>query len=162
MNNAVTVASPPDLPPVSDPREATELMTRLSDVMDELLALVSEETKLVRAGQLKDAAALERRKAELSRTYVADSGRLKASTAYLSASFPEFVGLLRQRHETFHALLQVNLAVLATAHAVSEGIMRGVSTEIARKASPQTYGASGRQTLPGPRGAQPLTVSRVL
>ena len=40
----------------------------------------------------------------------------------------------------------MNLTVLATAHAVSESIMRGVSAELARKATPQAYGASGRAT----------------
>ena len=55
-----------------------------------------------------------------------------------------------------------NLTVLATAHAVSESIMRGVSTELARKATPQGYGASGRATAPAASSQQPLTVSRVL
>ena len=41
---------------------------------------------------------------------------------------------LQPRHDTFRALLQINLTVLATAHAVSEGIVRGVSGELARKA----------------------------
>ena len=50
---------------------------------------------------------------------------------------------LRQRHDLFRAVLQMNLTVLATAHAVSESIMRGVSSELARKATPQgAYGAS--------------------
>jgi hypothetical protein len=52
--------------------------------------------------------------------------------------------------------------VLATAHAVSEGIVRGVSGELARKSSPQTYGASGRANTPDPRAAQPLALSRML
>jgi hypothetical protein len=51
---------------------------------------------------------------------------------------------------------------LATAHAVSEGLVRGVSGELARKAAPQTYGASGRANAPDPRKAVPLAVSRVL
>ena len=56
----------------------------------------------------------------------------------------------------------MNLTVLATAHAVSESIMRGVSSELARRATPQAYGASGRATAPGAAAMQPLTVSRVL
>ena len=69
---------------------------------------------------------------------------------------------LIRRHDSFRALLQINLTVLATAHAVSEGIVRGVSGELARKASPQTYGASGRANAPDPRTAPPLAVSRML
>jgi hypothetical protein len=56
----------------------------------------------------------------------------------------------------------MNLTVLATAHAVSESIMRGVSAELARKATPQGYGASGRAAVPGAATMQPLTLSRVL
>ena len=71
-------------------------------------------------------------------------------------------GPLRRRHAAFQSALQVNLTVLATAHAVSEGIMRGVSDSLARKSSPASYGPSGRSNVPGARHAPPLTVSRVL
>ena len=69
---------------------------------------------------------------------------------------------MRKRHDAFRALLQTNLTVLATAHAVSEGIIRGVSGELARKQAPSTYGASGRTNTPGPKASQPLAVSRTL
>ena len=36
-------------------------------------------------------------------------------------------------------MLQINLTVLATAHAVSEGIVRGVNTEMQRRNIPNTY-----------------------
>jgi hypothetical protein len=52
--------------------------------------------------------------------------------------------------------------VLATAHAVSEGIMRRLSGDLARKTSPQVYGASGRASAPDPRRAHPLALSRTL
>jgi hypothetical protein len=52
--------------------------------------------------------------------------------------------------------------VLATAHAVSEGIVRGVSGEMARKSTPQTYGASGRANVPSRSAAAPIALSRVL
>jgi hypothetical protein len=52
------------------------------------------------------------------------------------------------------------MVVLATAHAVSEGIMRRLSGDMARKAAPQVYGASGRATAPSPKHSRPLAVSR--
>ena len=71
-----------------------------------------------------------------------------ASQAISPGSSPRLEAL-RRHHDTFRALLQINLTVLATAHAVSEGIVRGVSGEMARHAAPQTYGASGpRQPRP--------------
>jgi len=54
------------------------------------------------------------------------------------------------------------MVVLATAHAVSEGIMRRLSGDLARQASPQVYGASGRAATPNPRHGRPLAVSRSL
>ena len=69
---------------------------------------------------------------------------------------------MRKRHDAFQALLQINLTVLATAHAVSEGIIRGVSGELARKRAPSTYGASGRANAPSAKASQPLAVSRTL
>ena len=69
---------------------------------------------------------------------------------------------LARRHDLLQAALKTNLVVLATAHAVSEGIVRRLSSDLARKASPQVYGASGRTTAPDPKRAQPLAFSRTL
>ena len=148
--------------PVASPEEARELVAHYNEVMDTLLQMIEEETELVRAGRLRDAARLADDKAALARLYVADTARLQASKAYLMATLPALLDGVRARHDTFRSLLQINLTVLATAHAVSEGIMRGVSEDITRKSSLQTYGASGRQNVPPPRTSQPLTVSRVL
>jgi hypothetical protein len=159
-----TIAAPPPVSgaPVGSAAEAELLFKHLGDVMDGLLATVEQETALVRAGKLGEAAKLEPSKHELSQLYLADTARVQASQSYLKQTMPAALAELRKRHDTFHALLQMNLTVLATAHAVSESIMRGVSNELARKATPQGYGASGRTTAPSPSGLQPLTVSRVL
>jgi hypothetical protein len=154
--------TPDPLPPaVTDVSEAQAVISHLTDVMDALLGVVDEETTLVRAGRLREAAKLEPTKSELARLYVTDAARLKISKHYLAQSAPGVLRALRERHQAFHALLQMNLTVLATAHAVFEGIMRGLSQEVARKASPQTYGASGRANAPKPQMRLPLTVSRV-
>ena len=147
---------------VTNIAEAELLMKHLMDVMDALLGVVEQETELVRAGDLRGAAKLEASKAELSRLYFLDAARLKASQAFLKQSMPEIFAALRQRHDLFHALLQMNLTVLATAHAVSESIMRGASEELARRATPSAYGASGRAAVPPPSSLQPLAISRVL
>lgn len=139
-----------------------ELIAKLTGLMGQIIALVEKETELVRAGKLTEASKLEPQKTELSGQYLAIAGQIKAAQPQLTKTMPGELQALRHRHEEFHAILQMNLTVLATAHAVSEGIMRGVSTELARKASPQTYGASGQHSTPSPRTAQPLTVSRVL
>jgi hypothetical protein len=147
---------------VPSQQEAEQLVRGLLNVMDALLATVERETELVRAGNLTEAAALEASKTELAGRYLATTTRLKANAAHLSQDLPKTLDLLRERHDLFRALLQINLAVLATAHAVSEGIIRGAAGEVARKAAPQTYGASGRTTNRPPTAVQPVAVSRRL
>jgi hypothetical protein len=148
--------------PVGSQAEAQQLIGHLSDVMDALLGLVEEETRLVRQGKLTEMARLGEKKTALARLYLADTTRLQASEPYLKQTVPGVLQVLRERHNTFRAMLQINLTVLATAHAVAEGIIRGVSEEMNRKSGPQTYGASGRQMAPPARTSQPLTLSRTL
>lgn len=143
-------------------RQSPEVLTELSLVMDTIIQVIEQETALVRAGRLRDASKLEPEKRDLSNRYHAAVGRIRDVLPQLSATAPDSVANVKRKHEEFRALLQVNLTVLATAHAVSEGIMRGVSDELARKAAPSTYGATGRANAPGPGTAQPLAVSRVL
>lgn len=148
--------------PITTPAEAKELAAHFFEVMDALIGVIQQETELVRAGRVGQALKLEQPKADLTRWYIADTLRLRASQSLLSQLIPGEIQELRRRHDTFRALLQINLTVLATAHAVSEGIVRGVSGEMARKVAPSTYGASGRAVAPRSNAAQPLAVSRSL
>ena len=148
--------------PVETAAEAENLIRHLLAAMDALVATVEQETALVRAGKLKDAAALEAAKAELARTYVNDTTQVKANLPALKKQVPDLLAALRKQHDTFNALLQINLTVLATAHAVSEGLIRGAHSEVARKNAPQTYGNSGRPVAPPKNAAVPVSVSRSL
>lgn len=142
--------------------DAGKLILHLTSLMADIITIVEQETELVRAGKLTEAAKLEPAKTALAQQYMAAANILQGQKPLLARAAPDQLDVLRHRHNEFHALLQINLTVLATAHAVSEGIMRGVSTELARKAAPQTYGASGQHCAPSPNAAQPLAVSRVL
>lgn len=142
--------------------EAERVIANLEKIMDALLSTVEEETALVRAGRLNEATQLEVKKTELAGHYLADTERLKAGRHYVERSLPAALHSLRERHNSFHALLQINLAVLATAHAVSEGIIRGVSEEVNRNQAPTTYGATGRANATPPKQNQPLAICRTL
>jgi hypothetical protein len=152
----------PSSQPITTAAEAQSLAAHYIEVMDALLGVIQQETDLVRAGRLSQAANLAEPKTDLARLYIADTLKLRANWSRLGRLMPEAMSELLRRHDSFRALLQINLTVLATAHAVSEGIVRGVSGEIARKDRPQTYGASGRASVPDPRVAPPLAVSRSL
>lgn len=142
--------------------EAEQAIANLNTIMDRLEQTVAEETVQVRAGHLRAAAELEGVKSELARRFSAESARLRAAGELIARDLPRAVAALRARHAAFQAMLQTNLTVLATAHAVSEGIIRGVSGELARRQAPTTYGASGRTNVPSPKTSQPLAFSRAL
>ena len=149
-------------PTATTAAEARELAQNMMDVMSALLGVIERETELVRAGKLREAMAFEPEKTALSRRYVSAVGHLKASQKYLAQSAPELLTTLHRHHDTFRAMLQVNLTVLATAHAVSESIVRGVNAEMQRRNIPNTYTAAGRRAAPGPKHITPLSVSRSL
>jgi hypothetical protein len=142
--------------------EARKIAEQLMDAMSALLGLIERETELVRAGQVREAMTLESKKQELSRNYVGAVSQLKANQAQLAKSEPELLSTLHRHHDAFRAMLQVNLTVLATAHAVSESVVRGVNAEIQKRNVPNTYTAAGRRAAPGPRHITPLAVSRSL
>jgi hypothetical protein len=160
MTTSANAPAPPA--PVTTTADANDLAAHYIEVMDALIDVVQRETELVRAGHLAQATALEQTKSELARLYVTDTMRLRASKDQLARIAPQVVPELVRRHDEFRALLQVNLTVLATAHAVSEGIVRGVNTEIQRRNIPNTYTAAGQRAQPGRANITPLAVSRSL
>ncbi len=149
-------------PSVSNPSDARKLADALIKVMDSLLKLIEQETALVRAGKIREAMRLDTEKTDLSRRYVSAIAGLRVNQRYMAQMTPDLLAALHRRHDTFRAMLQVNLTVLATAHAVSEGIVRGVNGEMQRRAAPSTYTASGNRNMAGTRHAAPLTLSRTL
>ena len=130
---------------------------------DKLLAVVERETELVRAGKVREAMALEQQKTELTRPLChRDRDHCGSRRNIWRRSRPTCWPRCMRHHETFRAMLQINLTVLATAHAVSEGIVRGVNAEVQRRNMPNTYTAAGQRAAPGPRHITPLAVSRSL
>ena len=142
---------PSAIPLAATPADARKLAEGLMEVMSALLGVIERETELVRAGKVREAMALEPNKTELSRRYVGTIAHLKSSQSYLARATPELLTTLHRHHDVFRAMLQVNLTVLATAHAVSEGIVRGVNTEMQRRNVPNTYTATGQRAAPSPR-----------
>src|ERR1700733_3614681 len=120
------------IPMAATPAEARKLAENLMDVMSALLGVIERETELVRAGKLREAMTFEPAKTDQSRRYVNAVGQLKASQKYLSQPAPEVLAPLHRDHGTFRPMLQINLTVLATAHAVSESNVRGVNAEMQR------------------------------
>lgn len=142
--------------------EAWDVINQLDAIIAALEDIIAQEEVLVRAGRLVEVARIAPRKDELARRYLADTQRLKGALPRLHGELGPRLDAVKARHGDFRARLQLNITVLATAHAVSEGIIRGLSQELSRKATPQVYGASGRTLAARPNHAAPLAVSRSL
>ena len=144
------------------PAEGEPLIAHLMEVMEALLGTVEEETALVRAGKLTEAAKLEAPKADLSRPVYRRHRRIRASQDYLDQVTPTMAAELRNRHDLFRAVLQMNFTVLATAHAVSESIMRGSRRSSPARRRRRPMARRGAPRCRRPQACNLLTLSRVL
>lgn len=142
--------------------EAEAAIAQAADLIEKLRRLLEQETALVHAGKVRKAAALGQAKSELAGQLYTCGERIKANTKFLLRAAPAAAAALNRVQEGFRAVLQKNMVVLATAHAVSEGIVRRLSGDLARKTSPQVYGATGRTAAPNPKHGKPLAISKVL
>lgn len=142
--------------------EAEAAIAQVADLIVKLRGVIEQETALVHAGKVREASTLAPQKSELTGKLHVVGERLKANAKFLLRAAPAHAAALHSLQDGFRSVLQRNMIVLATAHAVSEGIVRRLSGDLARKAAPQVYGASGRAVTPRPRDGKPLAVSRVL
>jgi flagellar biosynthesis/type III secretory pathway chaperone len=148
--------------PIATVVEGEQAIANMMTLIRELTGVVEQEMTLVHAGRIRAATALEPAKTELAGQLMTAGERLKRNAKFLLQALPAECVTLAGVQESLRAVLQRNMMVLATAHAVSEGIMRRLSGDLARKSSPQVYGASGRTAAPNPRHGRPLALSRVL
>ncbi|MEA2934271.1 MAG: hypothetical protein QOD74_917 [Variibacter sp.] len=134
----------------------------LTQLVQELSTVLREETAVVHAGDLRAAAAFEGRKADLAGRYLASAVHLKTYARDFKRLAPEAMQMLETVIAAFEPAVRLNLAVLATAHAVAEGLVRGAAEEVAKQGAPTTYGRYGRPALPTTRKADPVALLRTL
>jgi len=142
--------------------EAETALDDMTSLIEKLSGLLEEETALIKAGRVKQASEIAPTKSALAGELHASVERLRANAKFLLRAAPARCNDLQRRQEQLRAVLQWNMIVLATTHAVSEGIVRRLSGDLARKTTLQVYGASGRATPPNPRHGRPLAISRTL
>ena len=146
---------------VLDKQQAAALVGEIVGAMGELQALLDEESAHVRAGRLRDGLAGQERKAALASGYLRGLEAVKANAIALARCAPDEVARLKSAHAAFARALETNQAVLATARAVSESLLKGIADEMS-PARPQGYaGIGGRAPAPSNNGG-PLLVSRTL
>jgi hypothetical protein len=148
---------------VADAAGAERLVAEALAAIAALEAVLAEETALIRAGRLREGLANDARKAECAARYHTGTETLKANAIALARFHPAGIARLREAHARLAAGVEANQAVLATARAVSESVVKSLAVELDRSSRPQTYGAGAPSRSPyGAVRAAPLMVSRSL
>ena len=141
--------------------EAANVVKRLIEAIDRVDGLLQEETRLVRAARLREAAVVADHKAAAAGLYERELVALRAVAGVILRTMPERAAELRGRLAALNETLAVNLAVVGTAKAVAEDMMRTVADEVGRRSQPHGYGAHGRAS-PRSGAPAPISISRRL
>ena len=152
-------APAPSAPRVTNAAEARGLVEGVLSLMADLEKLLEVETAHVRVGRIRDGLSQEARKTELTAGYVRALEGVKGNAVALARFAPEALERLKAAHAGFSRVVETNQMVLATARAVSESIVKGISDEMDRAARPNTYAPAGARPA-RPAGGSPLLVSR--
>jgi hypothetical protein len=144
--------------PVATRQEAEALLSGLTAALDSLEALLEAETELIGAGRIRDGLAEEGRKSELSAAYVLRLQLAKANVVALARLAPDALRAFRERQASFERVMSRNQTVIATARAVSEGLIRGLSEAVQREARPNVYGLPSRPPVTA-QSSSPLVFS---
>ena len=153
---------PQPAPRVTNREEAERLVGSVLDGLAGLEKLLEIETAHLRAGRINDALAHGERKGELTGAYLRGLEAVKANAVALARFAPQSLERLKAAHTGFGRVVEVNQVVLATARAVSESIVKGISDEMNRSSAPQGYGPAGAYGAGRPKPGAPLVLSRQL
>lgn len=159
--NPATDRAAPNDRRIASPADAQALIGELRETMAALEKVLTVETEHLRVGRINDGLADNERKSALTSAYLQGLEALKANAVALARFAPQGLEILKTEHAAFARAIETNQIVLATARAVSENLVKGISEELGRSQRPQVYGASGPQHRPA-SGATPLLVSRNL
>jgi len=147
---------------IASAEAARALLAEVEDTIEALSAVMAEETALVRAGKLKAASALAEAKGDAARRYAQLLGAVKREASALDRFAADAAFAVRKRHAALLADLKTNLAVLATARSVAEGLVRSVASAVGAATGPSTYGVRGAAPRPGALAARGIAVNRSL
>ena len=151
---------PDPRPKVTRPEEAETLVTSALTALDRLEPLIEQETELFRRGKVRDALSLAMDKNEAAQVYTRCLEVLKSNAIAIGRFQPSGLADLRSRHEGFAKLMGLNMAVVATARTVSEGLLRDLADQLGQNATPKTYARGGGVSRK--MGTVPLSLSKAI
>ncbi|MCZ8375291.1 MAG: hypothetical protein O9342_07950 [Beijerinckiaceae bacterium] len=139
--------------------DAEMLVGSALDALDRLEPLIEEETRLFKAGKARDALTLAVEKNNAAQGYTRCLEALKHNAIAIGRFQPPNLEALRGRHEAFSAKMALNMAVVATARTVSEGLLRDLADAVGKNGSPKTYIRGG---VTRKAGTAPLAISKAM
>jgi hypothetical protein len=142
-------------PGLTGPVEAESFVAAFAGTIGELTALLEEESTYLAAGRIREGLAREERKSQLAAGYMLGLEHAKRNAVALARFAPHALPGLQAAQVALRTAVERNQTVVATARAVSEGLVRGVAEEVARRSSPRGYGAPA----PAAASARPLVYS---
>jgi hypothetical protein len=145
---------------IATPEEASRLVKGMLATMQELEKVLQTETAFIREGRIREGLSDETRKTELSSAYISGLESVKSNAIALARYMPDGLEQLKSAHVHFGEVVETNQIVLATARAVSESLVKGISDELSRLNTPQTYGRRGGNGGFQPIRPEPLIVSK--
>ena len=148
------------MPRPSSRTDAERLVEGVLATLAALETVLADETALVRAGKIAEGLAQEEHKAVLAARYLRELETVKGNAVALARFAPAAVERLKTAHSGFGRTLEANRMVLATARAVSEGLIKTVSDELDRASRPATYAPSA--AAPRQQRSAPLILSKSL
>jgi hypothetical protein len=127
----------------TDDLEARALCAAAAEALATLIEVINEETTLLTAGRVRDAAALSGRKVQLAQDYVGWARAMERQADRLRTEAPDALDGLRQLNESFATQLADNLRVIATARQVTEDLLGDVAAAVGAGTRARTYGQTG-------------------
>lgn len=155
MTAAARLASLDTLP-------AAELCTIAETALTALVDIMNQETTLLRAGHLRQAAQLTPDKTRLAQDYVGFARAIQRQNARLAVEAPKALDQLRAGHESLATQMAENLRVLATAKSVTEDVLTDVARIVGQQNRAKTYGAGGTIATDPAASARGIAVNRAL
>lgn len=145
-----------------DDLPAGELCSRTTGTLDELVAIMNQETTLLRAGRMREAGALTADKTRLAQDYVTLARSVQRQIERLKREAPGEMEVLRNRHERLATQMADNLRVIATARALTEDLLTDVANTVGQAARTRTYGATGEIGASPQHAARGIAINRAL
>ena len=139
--------------------DAEQLVASALEALDRLEPLIEEETRLFKSGKAREALSLAVEKNQAAQIYTRCLESLKHNAIAIGRFQPANLDPLRARHEAFSAKMALNMAVVATARTVSEGLLRDLADAVGENGSPKTYVRGG---VTRKAGTAPLSISRAI